>query len=60
MGAKHVKTDPKCLYYRTPTTPWSKWRHDRARGKPCPVCVPRTALPPDFWERFDKAMQTLD
>jgi hypothetical protein len=37
----HVPTDPACRLHRPPVTRWGRWRFDRARGKGCPVCVPR-------------------
>jgi hypothetical protein len=36
----HRRTDPACVEYRPPRNALETWRHNRARGFPCPVCEP--------------------
>ena len=38
---RHRTTDPACVLHEAPRTRWARWRFERGRGRPCPVCFPR-------------------
>lgn len=36
--SEHRTTDPACMFHRAPRGWWSRWRYERARGRPCLAC----------------------
>lgn len=42
---RHHRTDPACIEYNEPRTPFGGWWLKYGRGKICRACFPATANP---------------